>query len=52
MKVGKLRSGMLNAAGRRATLSAILDTRNESAANDSSFPPPSAFVPPLYSLVN
>lgn len=35
-----------------ATLSAILDTRNESAANDSSFPPLSAFVPSLYGLVN
>lgn len=33
-----------------ATLSAILDTRNESAANDSSFPPLSAFVPSRYTV--
>lgn len=33
-----------------ATLSAILDTRNESAVNDSSFPPLSAFVSPRYTV--
>lgn len=33
-----------------ATLSLILDTRNESAANGSSFSPFSAFVPSCYTV--